>query len=575
MAKKILIIGAVALGTKAATRCKRLNPDTEITLIDQGQFISYGGCGMPYYISSEVDSIDDLRATSANVIRDPKFFTEVKDIDCVKIRTQAKEINRQEKYVLTENLDTGEQEKLYYDELVLGMGSHPVIPNIKGVHLKNVTTVAGLEDAAAIRGHCTKGVGNMVIIGASFTAIEIAVGLAEMWGINCTLIKRSKRMLPNLVSSTVSDMIKYDLEQSGISIIAEEDVLEFADDGSGNVCEVVTDKQRIKADHVILAMGVKPNYELAEKAGLKCSPKYGVCVNEYLQTSDPCIYAGGDLIAVKNLISGQETNLPMGSLANRQGRIIGTNIAGGNPVTGLETFPGVVGTWCMKMGKGSVAGTGLNLDTALKAGFDAVSISMEQLDRAHFYPEKSMMTLEVVADRKTRRILGMQGYCADGTALKARIDTMAAMLQFGKPDLHDLSVAEVSYSPPFASAMDVFNTAGNVADNILTGLADCITPEEFDEIFENRESNNYIIVDARPGLLPFESARKNPDYWLAMPLETFNQDMQNIPKDKKIALICNSGTRAYECQLKLKKKGIYSVNASGGIQAMKKRGKNY
>lgn len=573
MAKKILIIGAVALGTKAATRCKRLNPDTKITVIDQGQFISYGGCGMPFYISSEVDSINDLRATSANVIRDPHFFTHVKDIDCVKIRTRAIAINREEHYVLAENLDTGEQKKIPYDELVLGMGSRAAVPDIKGIHLKNITTIAGLEDASAIREHCSRGVSDMVIVGASFTAIEIAVGLAEMWGINCTLIKRSKRMLPNLVSSTVSDMIKYDLEQAGINIIAEEDILEFAGDENGCVAEVVTSKQRIKADHVILAMGVKPNYELAEQAGLKCS-KFGVCVNEYLQTSDPHIYAGGDLIAVKNLITEQEMHLPMGSLANRQGRIIGTNIAGGNPHTGLETFPGVVGTWCMKMAKGTAAGTGLNEDTAKKAGFDAVGISMEQLDKAHFYPEKSMMTLEVTVEKKTRRILGMQGYCADGMSLKARIDAMAMMLQFGKPTLHDLSIAEVSYSPPLASAMDVFNTAGNIADNIVTGLAECITPEEFDKIYEKREEENWLIVDTRPGLSPYESAKRHSN-WVAMPLETFNEEMDKLPQDKKLALICNSGTRAYECQLKLKKKGLHGVNASGGIQAMKKRGKEY
>lgn len=575
MAKKILIIGAVALGTKAATRCKRVNPDTEITIIDQGQFISYGGCGMPFYISSEVDSINELRATSANVIRDPHFFTHVKDIDHVKIRTKALEINPQEQYVLTENLDTGEKEKLFYDELVLGMGSHAIVPQIKGISLKNITTIAGLEDAEKIRTHCEKGIRHMVIIGASFTAIEIAVGLAGMWNIPCTLIKRSKRMLPNLVSSTVSDMIKHDLEEAGINIVAEEDVLEFAGDDEGNVCEVVTSKQRIKADHVILAMGVKANYELAEKAGLKCDPKYGVCVNEYLQTSNSHIYAGGDLIAVKNLISGKEMHLPMGSLANRQGRIIGTNIAGGNPQTGLETFPGVVGTWCMKMHKGTVAGTGLNEDMAIKAGFDAVSINMEQLDRAHFYPEKNMMTLEVVVEKKTRRILGMQGYCADGTAVKARIDTMAVMLQFGKPTLHELSIAEVSYSPPLASAMDVFNTAGNVADNIVTGLGEFIKPAEFDALFEARDSNNYVFVDTRAGQAPLELCKKYPEHWLNIPLERFNEDMEKIPADKNIAFICNSGTRAYECLLKFKRGGRNAVNSSGGMQAMKKRGKKY
>ena len=575
MHKKILIIGAVALGTKVATRCKRLNPNTEITMIDQGSFISYGGCGMPYYLSSEVEHIDELQKTSANVLRNPQFFTEVKEIDHVKIRTKALEINRQEKYVVVENLDTKQQEKIYYDELVLGMGSTPILPKVKGLELKNITTIAGLEDAQAIRQHCEKGMNDIVIIGAGFSAIEIAVGLSDMWGINCTLIKRSPRMLPSLVSPTISDMIKNDLSQANINIISEEEILEFVGNENGAVCEVVTSNHRIKADHVILAMGIRPNMELAEKAGLACHAKYGVLVNEYLQTSDPNIYAGGDLIALKNLISNQEMNLPMGSMANRQGRIIGTNVAGGNPVIGMETFPGAVGTWIMKLNNGTVSGTGLNEDLAKKAGFDAISISMEQLDRAHFYPEKSMMSLEVVVDKKTRRILGMQGYCEDGTALKARIDAMAVMLQIGKPTLHDLSNAEVSYSPPFASAMDVFNACGNVADNIVTGLAKFITPQEFDELFAQKETNNYVFLDARPGLDPKKLEEKYPNYFYATSLETFEKDLEKVPLNKNIAIICNSGTRAYECQLKLKAKGIQSVNSAGGMQAMKKRGKEY
>ena len=575
MHKKILIIGAVALGTKVATRCKRLNPNTEITMIDQGSFISYGGCGMPYYLSSEVEQIDELQKTSANVLRDPQFFINVKGVDHVKIRTKALEINRQEKYVLVENLDTKTQEKIFYDELVLGMGSTPILPKINGLNLKNVTTIAGLEDAQAIREHCETGLNDIVIIGAGFSAIEIAVGLSDMWGINCTLIKRSPRMLPTLLSPTISDMVKNDLSKANINIISEEEVLEFIGDEQGKVCEVVTSKRKIKAQHVILAMGVKPNMELAEKAGLACHPKCGVLVNEYLQTSDPNIYAGGDLIALKNLISNQEMHLPMGSMANRQGRIIGTNVAGGNPITGKETFSGAVGTWIMKLNLGTVSGTGLNEDQAKKAGFDAISIPMEQLDKAHFYPEKSMMSLEVVVDKKTRRILGMQGYCEDGMSLKARIDAMAVMLQYGQPTIHDLSNAEVSYSPPFASAMDIFNACGNVADNIVTGLAKFITPQEFDELFAQREKNNYIFLDARPGLEPKKLQEKYPNYFYATSLETFEKDIENVPLDKNIAIICNSGTRAYECQLKLKAKGIQAVNSSGGMQAMKKRGKEY
>lgn len=190
-----------------------------------------------------------------------------------------------------------------------------------------------------------------------------------------------------------------------------------------------------------------------------------------MRTNDPDIYAGGDCVVVPNLITGQPAYLPMGSMANRQGRVIGTNLAGGD-----STFDGVVGSWCVKLYKMSACGTGLTLRQAIQAGFDAAGVPMEQLDKAHFYPEKSMMTIEVVVDKPSRRVLGVQGFCSDGIALKARIDAVAAMLQFSRPTLNDLSNLEVAYAPPFAAAMDVINTAANVADNVLSGLHKSILP---------------------------------------------------------------------------------------------------
>ena len=574
MAKKVLIIGAVALGPKAAARCKRVNSEVEILMIDQGHFISYGGCGMPFYLSGEVDNVHDLRQTSAHVNRDPDFFRDVKGVE-VRIRTKALSIQKEAKTVTVENLDTGLQYDISYDELVIGTGSRPVIPNIPGNTLKNVCSISCLEEAMSIHENCaTAKLENVVIIGGGFTGMEVAVALSEMWDLKCTLIKRSPRLFPCLVSETISEMVRHDLASLGIDVISEEDVLEIRGE-NGVVKEVITNKRTLKADQVIFAMGVKPNSEIAEAAGLDCNPNGGIRVNEYLQTSDTSIYSGGDCVVMKNIISGVEQHLPMGSLANRHGRIIGTNLAGGNPVCGMETFGGVVGSWCVKLAKGSVAGTGLTADEAKKAGFDAISVNAEQLDRAHFYPEKDMMTLEVTVEKKTRRVLGMQGYCANGISLKARIDTVAAMLQFGKPSLNDLSNVEVAYSPPLASAMDVINTAANVADNVLSGLHDAITPARFVELWNDREKNNYIFVDSRPQKASQELADKYPGLWFSMPLETFDASIAKLPKDKDIAFICNSGTRAYECQLKLKKTGRKSVNSAGGMQAMKKRGQEF
>ncbi len=574
MSKQIVIIGAVALGPKAAARCKRLNPKAKVIMLDQGHYISYGGCGMPYYLSSEVENIDSLRQTTAHVNRDPAFFKELKGVD-VLIKTKALSINRAKKVVEIQNLESGEISELPYDELVLATGSSPLSPEVQGLDLKNITHLSSLEEAVAIRKNCeAQKINDLVIIGGSMTAIEVAIAMADMWGIKCTLLKRDEIMLPKLVSANISQMIINDLKSLDIDVISGEDLLEFKGE-NGAISEVITNKRSIKAEQVILAMGIKPNGKIAKEAGLACTSNDAIMVNEFLQTSDPHIYAGGDCISIKNLITGAEDYAPMGSMANRQGRIIGTNIAGGNYAVGLEKFEGVVGTWCIKLAKGTVAGTGLNVAKARKHGFDAVGISVEQLDKAHFYPEKDMMTLEVTVDKPSRRVLGVQGYCLNGDALKARIDAVAAMLQFAKPTLNDLSNLEVAYSPPLASAMDVINTVANVADNVLSNVHYAISPGEFVELFENRENNDYIFLDTRPKGAGDELAKKYPEHWFAIPLEVFEKNIANLPKDKNVALICNSGARAYECQLKLRQYGINSQNSSGGMQAMKKRGQEF
>ncbi len=574
MSKQIVVIGAVALGPKVAARCKRLNPDAKVLMVDQGEFISYGGCGMPYFLSGEVDNIDALRQTTAHVNRDPDFFNNLKGVE-TKTHTKALAIDKKNKTITLENLLTDTRYEQSYDELVIATGSSAIVPNVDGIDLANIHTIACLEDAAAIRKQCeARQVENVVVIGGGFTGIEVAISLADMWGVKCTLLMREENIMQNLVSPTISDMVVNDLASLGINVITNDQLTAFKGE-NGVVKEVITSKQTLKADQVILAMGIKPNGQLAKEAGLAVNERNAIIVNEYLQSSDPNIYAGGDCVTVKNLITNQEDYAPMGSMANRQGRIIGTNVAGGNPDLGLEKFMGVVGTWCIKLAKGSAAGTGLNLERAQKAGFDAISVSMEQLDRAHFYPEKDMMSLEVVVEKSTRRVLGLQGYCLNGISLKARIDTAAAMLQFGKPTLNDLSNVEVAYSPPLASAMDVINAVANVADNVITGIHKAISPREFVELFEKRAENNYIFLDTRPKGAGDDIAQKYPDHWFALPLEVFEQKINDLPKDKNIALICNSGTRAYECQLMLRRHGLDSLNSSGGMQAMKKRGQDF
>ena len=567
MSLNILVIGGVALGPKAAARAKRLMPDANITMIDQGTYISYGGCGIPYYVGGDVADMNGLRTTNAGVVRDEAFFKELKGVNAI-CHTRALSIDRKAKTVLVENTQTGEQSQMPYDKLVIATGSSPRIPPIPGTDLKNVTSVTCLEAAKAIQEQCAaRKIGHAVIIGAGFIGLEMAVALADMWGIEVTVIEMMNQVLPAQLSTNLGQMAKHDLENLGITVLTGESVKELKGDENGAVCQIVTDKRVIDADQVIFSIGVTPNDKIARDAGILCHPRGGIMVNSHMQTSDPDIYAGGDVVVTRNLITGDFSYLPLGSMANRQGRVIGTNVAGGQ-----STFEGVVGAWCVKLNEMYATGAGLTVKQAKAAGFDAIEVSVDAADKAHFYPGHTNTCLNVVVDKQSSRVLGIQGISTDGSAVKARTDAVAAMLQIAKPTLNDLSNLEVCYAPPFASAMDVVNAVGNVADNVVKGYHNIITPDEFVDLWEKREENNYLFVDFRPIKAGKPIEERHPGEYLAMPLEEFNDRKGEIPADRPVALVCNTGTRAYEAQLKLRKLGIETVNAAGGFNALRKRG---
>lgn len=567
MAEKILIIGGVALGPKAAARCKRVNPEAEVTIIDENLYVSYGGCGMPYYVSGEVQNLDALRSTNADVVRDPVFFKNVKDINVLN-QTLALVIDRAKKVVLVENLLNGEKKELPYDKLCLATGSRARIPEICGATLKGVLALTRLEAAEEIRKACEGGkISEAVIIGGGFIGLEAAVALADMWGVKVTVIEMFDQILPGVLSPTLAKMAEQDLRSNGVEVITSERSLRLEGDGD-HVRAVVTSKGEIPCQLVLFAAGFIPNDKLARDAGLEVAPLGGVLVNEQMQTSDPSIYAGGDCVCIKNIITGKPGYMPLGSLANREGRVIGTNLAGGKAV-----FPGYVGTWALKLFKLSFCGVGLTSGKAAQAGFDAIGVSIEQQTRAHFYPEKSMMTLEIVVDKSNRRVLGLQGACADGDAVKARIDAVAGVLEYvNDPVIEDISNLEVAYAPPFAAAMDAINVVANVADNVVSGRMDVITGQDFIDLWNDRANNNIFFVDMRPAKASKKMEEKYPD-WHSMPLEEVRKRANEIPKDRPVAMVCNSGTRAYEALMFLKAHGWNDlVNSMGGMQTITKMG---
>ncbi|WP_353119792.1 FAD-dependent oxidoreductase [Nitratidesulfovibrio sp.] len=567
MSKHVVVIGAVALGPKAACRFKRLEPDARVTMIDQSPRISYGGCGIPYFVSGEVNNIDALQATPYNVVRDPDFFRINKGVD-VLTETRAVSIDRAAKTVQVEHLRTGEQQTLSYDKLVLALGSRANRPPVEGLDLGGVTAATNLEEAELIRNAMAAGtVSNAVIVGGGFIGLEMAVALADMWGIGVTVVELADRLMPGFLSSTLTRMVRHDLEKNGVTVLTGEKVVRLEGE-DGTVARVVTDKRTIDAELVIMAAGVSPNTAIAKAAGLDTDPRGALIVNDRMQTSDPDIYSGGDCVTIPNLVTGKPGFFPLGSMANRQGRVVGTNLAGGN-----ATFPGAVGSWVVKLFEISACGAGLTIETALREGYDAINVHVEQFDRAHFFPEKTIMSLELVVEKATRRVLGIQGVSTLGDALTARINAVATMLA-DKPTIEDISNAEIVYSPPFASAMDILNVVGNVAENILEGRARVIDPEEFERLWNERDTNDTVcFIDTRlsGNAVPF--MEKYPDHWKNIPEEQIHDRLGEVPTDRTVVLVCNTGLRAYDAQLMLAKEGMTNtVSVQGGMVAMNKIG---
>lgn len=562
MGKKVVMVGAVALSSKAACRLKRLEPDAEVLLIDQGEFISYGGCGIPYYVSGDVADASALQSTSFHALRDVCFFKEYKDID-VMTRTRVTAVDRENKRVEILKED-GSKDVVSYDKLVLGTGSRPRDLNIPGQELEGVFTVGSLEDAVRIKSAISSGqVGSAVVVGAGFIGLEMAEALADMWGVETVVLELTDQIMPGYLGPEMARMGQKHMEEHGVSFRFGQKILRFEGE-NGHVMKVVTDQETLDVEMVILAAGILPNGELAEAAGLEVGYNGGIVVDGHLRTGDPDIYAGGDCVLSPNLLTGKPGYYPLGSLANRQGRIIGDNLAGKE-----RTFPPVVGSFVVKIFEASLCGAGLTLAKALESGYDAIGVRMSQLDKAHFYPTRELMYLELVVDQSTRQVLGIQGMGGKGEATVGRINAVAALLPY-KPKVEDLSNMEFAYSPPFSSAMDIVNALANVADNFLEGLLVPIGNEEFAEIWEKIKKGEVALVDcrARPDSKPF--MEKYPEIWLGIPQDELKKRFDEIPKGKPVVLLCNTGVRSYEAQINLHALGhTDNVSVMGGIATLK------
>lgn len=551
---KILIIGGVAAGLKAAARARRGDPAAEITVIEKGKLISYGACGLPYYVSGDVDDIGQLMSTPAGAIRNVKYFEEVKDITVI-TETLATGIDRAAKQVAVKNLVSGEEKRLDYDKLVIATGAVPVKPPLEGIELANVHQLWHPDDAKYVRAGLEKGkFTNAVIIGAGLVGLEMAEAL-KMWDVNVTLIEMKEQIFPAFLDEEVAGAVAKYVREQGLAVLTGEKVERFA--GVDAVREVVTDKRTIPADLVILAVGVRPNAELARNAGLIIGQTGAIAVDERLRTSDPDIFAGGDCVENTNLISGEKVFAPMGSTANKHGRVIGDNLLGGD-----EKFRGILGTVVVKVMDMNVGKTGLTEGDAKRLGFDYVTAMVGGHDRPHYMPEAKLITVKLIAEAATGRILGAQAF-GEGEVAK-RIDVVAMAITMGGT-VNDLIDVDLAYAPPYSSPIDNVAAAAQALLNKLAGKLKGISSLA---AREKMTADKTVFLDVRTpeeckqqGRLPCDSVKY-------IPLGQLRSRLGELNKDDEIVAFCKIGLRGYEAALILEGQDFDKVKVmEGGINA--------
>jgi NADPH-dependent 2,4-dienoyl-CoA reductase/sulfur reductase-like enzyme/rhodanese-related sulfurtransferase len=572
MSEKIVVIGGVAAGPKTGCRVKRLMPDAEVVVIDQDSLISYGGCGIPYFVSGDVSDEKELRSTSFHVVRDETFFHDAKGVTML-TRTRALAIDRQTKTVLVENLDRGEKKNLPYDKLLLATGSIPNRLQIPGADLEGVYVVNNMHRAMAIKNDLAQGkVAKAVVIGGGAIGLEMAESLADLWGIETTVLEYMDQLLPRIVDPAFAAMLEKHLNDNNITVYTGESATSLESDGSGRVCRVTTPKRTIDADLVIMSVGVRPNSTLAKEADLLVSPQGGIVVNNRMQTSDPAIYAAGDCVEIINQVSGMKNNAPMGSLANRQGRVAADNIAG-IP----SQFEGWVGSFIMKAFECCIGGTGLSYTTAKDLGYDAEVAITAQSDRAHFFPTQAVIMLQMVFDKTSRKVLGLQGFGPMNDSTLARINAAAGLIARGAV-IEDFSNLELAYAPPFSTAVDALNATANVADNLAAGRLRTVSIETFLEwMAKPQVKPEWAALDIRHPKEAAEFVQKfGPELWKAIPYVNVRARYKELPEEKMLIIICDAGTRSSEVQVFLDSVGLgNNLVLGGGFNAIRRIGADW
>ncbi len=540
---KIVIVGGVAGGASAAARLRRLDETAQILIFERSGFISYANCGLPYYIGGVITEKKDL------TLQTPESFWSRFRIDAL-VHHEVLRVDRKNKTVAVKNLVTGRIYEESYDKLILSPGARPIRPELPGIDSERVYTLRTVEDTVKIRESVEKQqVRSAVIIGGGFIGVEMAENLQRL-GIEVSLVEK----LPQLLGQFDADMVSFlhaHIREKGVQLHLGRSVERFLEeDGGISVC--IDGGEKLFADIAIAAIGVLPESTLAAEAGLTLGMKNSIAVNEYMQTSDPDIYAVGDAAEITHRITGQKTVMALAGPANRQARIAADHICGIQ-----RPYMGAAGTSVLKIFDMTAASAGLNERAARAAGIEYEKVILSPVSHAAYYPGGKVMTLKLLFE-KNGRILGAQIVGFDG--VDKRIDVLAAAMQ-AKLKATDLCDLDLAYAPPYSSAKDPVNMAGFVAENVLSGK---VKQFFYEEALSLPRDGSVTLLDTRTEA---EYSRGHAEgFDINIPVDRLRERLEEIDKTKPVYVMCQSGLRSYIACRILTQNGFNCYNFAGGYR---------
>lgn len=540
---KVVIVGGVAGGATAAARIRRLDEQAEIVIFERSGYISYANCGLPYYIGDVIKAPQDL------TIQTPELFYRRFRVQ-VKVSHEVTAIHPERKTVSVTDLKTGNTFEESYDKLLLSPGARPVQPRLSGVESSRVFTLRTVEDTLRIKEYIDNNhPRSAVLAGGGFIGLEVAENLINL-GMEVTIVQRIKQLL-NPFDADMAAFIHSEVRRHGVKLALgySVDGFEETDDG---VNVLLQGASPVKADMVVMAIGVSPETKLAQEAGLDLGIRGSIVVNDRMETSVADIYAVGDAVQVKHYVTGEDTLIALAGPANKQGRIAADNICGGD-----SRYPGSQGSSILKIFDLTAASTGISETAAKNAGMDVESVVLSPMNHAGYYPGGKAMIMKVVFEKKTYRLLGAQVIGYDG--VDKRIDVLATAIHAGMKGM-DLKDLDLAYAPPYASAKDPVNMAGFMIDNIAGGV---LTQWHLEDADQLPKDGSVTLLDTRT---PQEYSRGHIAGFRNIPVDELRERLSEVEKGKPVYVICQSGIRSYIASRILKGNGYDVFNFSGGFR---------